>query len=194
MKKIISMMLSLCLVWLTLSGCGEIKTNVNNNTEVGGDYEYIPSQPAETAEVDTLAYYVQDYVENNKAARKRYGGCYIDDSGELHVLFTKKAKSRIKNKIKELTAERVIIETCDYTLDELTKIQDYVGDFMSNEKLDAKTAIIADDIREVGVYEQYNRVVVGIKDRTDEKIELFKELISNSDALEFEEAKFYEDN
>lgn len=121
---------------------------------------------------------VQNYINSNPKAQKSYGGCYIDDDNVLHVLFTKKVKSATINDINELTKNSVTIELCEYTLTELYELKEQISDKIADcdKQLDVST---------VSVSEQQNRVAVRIKDCTDQKIELFKKEISDSEALTF---------
>lgn len=178
MKKFVCLIFvlifSLCIL---LAGCRA--TPADNGVFTSAYTDTASMDSVELEENATIrAIQVQNYTNNNPKAKKVYGGCYIDDDKVLHVLFTKKVKHATIDDINELTNNSVTIEVCEYTLDELYELKEQISDKIADcdKQLDVST---------VAVSEQQNRVVVRIKDCTDEKIELFKKEISDSDALAF---------
>lgn len=136
----------------------------------------------------TNATYLQSYVEGNDEIKEIYGGCYIDDSGKLHVLFTKNTKSDVINNVNTILESSVVNETCKYSLDELMLLKEHISNTITSNENNIKINNLSESIVTVGVYEQYNKVIVRLKNCNDEKINLFKSLISNSDAIMFENA------
>lgn len=160
-----------------LAGC---RARPDDNGVFTGAYtDTASTEGTESEDNATIrAIQVQNYINSNPKAKKSYGGCYIDDDNVLHVLFTKKVKSATINDINELTNNSVTIELCEYTLTELYELKEQISDKIADcdKQLDVST---------VSVSEQTNRVAVRIKDCTEQKIELFKKEISDSDALTF---------
>lgn len=132
------------------------------------------------------AEYIQNYIDSNEVAQRFYGGCYIDDDDKLHVLFTNDVENDVINNVNIMTNDSIVIEKCVYTFDELEILKETISDIMISELLDDNTAEIANDIVAVGLYQKQNKVFVKIKDCKKEKIELFKKLISDSNAVVFE--------
>lgn len=142
-------------------------------------------------EANINASYIQSYVDKNLSAKQSYGGCYIDDSGKLHVLMTKTTESNVIDTINAITNDSVVYETCNYTLDELIALKEYIISIILTETTDTELVKIIDDIVAVGVYEQNNSVFVEIKNCSDEKIDIFKEKISSSNLIVFENTEGY---
>lgn len=134
------------------------------------------------------AAYLQSYIDSNVNAEQAYGGRYIGDDGKLHVLFTENVQNSIIDSVNTMTESEAIYEQCEYTLDELIALKEYIGECLLNfDKTNQNVDVVS-----VGVYEQYNKIFVGIKDCNQEKIKTFKKYITNSAAVEFENAEKYD--
>lgn len=151
-----------------------------------------PSNLKAQDKANVNAMYLQSYVDSNDKAKQTYGGRYIDNNGELHVLLTEGAQTDIVDDINKMTENCVITETCENSLDELMALKDYVSDLMTTERTNPTLNIITNDIMAVGIYEHLNKVVVKIRNCNDEKITLFKNLICDSDAIVFEDIEGFE--
>ncbi len=138
------------------------------------------------------AMYISSYIQNNDNVAEKYGGCYIDSNGELHILFVSGTESSIINKVKTMAENDVVNDICEYSLEELNSLKEYISNLISNETTNLDLANIKKDIVGVGIYEQYNKVFVEIRDCDSKKVELFKNLISSSEAIVFEDAENYE--
>ena len=197
MKKFISVIVIIAMLLSTIStmvsaesleldGGELLKQYVNQN-----DTSDEVSTTAELTVLDQAninAEYVQNYIDSNEAAQRFYGGCYIDDDDKLHILFIGGVNNDIINNVNIMTNDSVVIEKCVYTFDELEALKEAISDIMVSELLDDKTAEIANDIVAVGLYQKQNKVFVKIKNCNNEKIELFKKLILDSDAIVFEDS------
>ncbi len=137
-------------------------------------------------EANINAEFLQNYIDSNKTAQQCYGGCYIDDDNKLHVLFTSETQDSIINAVNTITNNSVVIENCEYTLNELEMLKEKISDIMVSELRDNEVSEIADDIVAVGLYQKQNKIFVQIKNCTKEKIYLFRKRILDSDAIVFE--------
>lgn len=121
-------------------------------------------------DVSVSAAYLQKFVESNSVVRQIYGGCYIDDDGNLHVLVTKNTSKSSIDDINIITGNRAIYEECNYALDELIALKEYIN----QRVLECNSTIQNIDVVSIGIYEQYNKITIGIKECSQEKIEIFK--------------------
>lgn len=135
------------------------------------------------------ATYLQSYIDSNATAKQTYGGCYIGDDDKLHVLFTNNVVDNTIDTIKMMTENKAVIERCQYSLDELMALKEYIGDLWDNTE--PFIVEIMNDVMSVGVDEMNNRIVVSIKNCNQDKINLFRKYISNFAAIEFEDTKGY---
>lgn len=135
------------------------------------------------------ATYLQSYVESNGIAKQAYGGCYIGDDDKLYVLLTDKAAENTIDTMKEMTKNTIVIEECQYSLDELMALKEYIGSFWdSNESIIAE---VMKDVMSIGIDEMNNRIVVSIKDCSEDKINLFRKYICDFSEIEFEDTQGY---
>ncbi len=174
----------------SLSGGQLLKQYIMENSIV--EETTVSTELTAEDEASINASYIQNYIESNETAKQSYGGCYIDDNGKLHVLFTENVANSVVNSVNTMTENNTVYETCEYTLDELTALKEYISAIMTAEIADIKLAEIAEDIVAVGVYERQNKVFVEILNCTNEKIAIFKEKISSSDLIVFENTHGYE--
>lgn len=174
----------------SLSGGQLLKQYVMENSVV--DDATISTELTAEDEASINASYIQSYIESNETAKQSYGGCYIDDNGKLHVLFTENVANSVVNSVNTMTENNTVYETCEYTLEELTALKEYISGFMSAQITDAELSEIADDIAAVGIDEYNNNVFVKMKNCNEEKIQFFKNYISNSNAITFKNTNGYQ--
>lgn len=193
MKKILSVLITLAIL-LTLFNTSVFATSPNLT---GGQIlkSIVEEKEIEKNQIQTIdinqetvgatASYLQSYAKNNNLAKDIYGGCYIDGDGNLHVLLTQK-KQDVVDTMSMIADNSLMYDLCCYTLDELTDIKDNISEMISNFDELQCCCLSLNDIVSVGVYEHENRVIVKLKDCSEEKIGEFKSKILDSDALEFE--------
>lgn len=174
----------------SLSGGQLLKQYVTGNSDT--EDTAVSTELTAGDEASINASYIQRYIESNETAKQSYGGCYIDDNGKLHVLFTENVANSVINSVNTMTENNTVYETCEYTLDELTALKEYISGFMSAEITDAELAEIANDISAVGIDEFSNKVFVKIKNCNEGKIQFFKDYISNSNAIVFKNSIGYQ--
>lgn len=182
MKKSVCFITILCLtLCVFFTGCSKVQPNDS------GYFAKASAQTGKQTELENKAIInslrVQTYIDGDSKAQKSYGGKYIDDDKILHVMFTEKVKEYVIEEIGALTQNSVTIEVCEYSYNELTELKDYIKGCISKDADNSKIAEISNSIISVVVYEDMNKVKVRIKDCDDEKIALFKEVISDSDAV-----------
>lgn len=129
--------------------------------------------------------YLQSYIESSEIAKQTYGGCYIDVDGKLHALFTNYVSDDVLNDVNLITENKIEIENCKYSLETLTVLKEHIGDIMTMDFENVKLSEIANDVVAVGINIEENKLVVRLKECSESKIDAFKNLISNFDAIEF---------
>ena len=138
-----------------------------------------------------IATYLENYINSNNNAKQVYGGCYIDDNGRLNVLLTNNATETIINDIKTVTDDSAILGNCECTLEELNILKEYISDYMVAESSDEQIKEVIENISAVGIYQKQNKIFVRLKNYDDENIQDFKGIISNSNAIIFEQSQGY---
>lgn len=115
-----------------------------------------------------------------------YGGSYLDNDGRLVVLVNGN-DDNFKQKLKSVTLnDNLQFKKAEYSYSELTEL---INQIISYQEAYYKSSTltssydIATDIIDCKLDDINNRVVVGIKNLNDNKKQLFKKNISNSDAL-----------
>ena len=132
----------------------------------------------------------EDKKEINKAYPDYYGGSYIDDTGELIVQVTQNDKEIISI-IKDYTDNPDInIMYVNNSYNELEALQDYIVQYYENNynKKSIKDNILSEllsSITIIAISNKDNSVVVGIDNLSNEKINRFREYISDSDPVIF---------
>lgn len=173
-----------------LGGGQLLKNSMLENNLIYEDVELAEIQ----AEDITLAKatYLQSYIDSNPIAKQAYGGRYIDEKGKLHVVFTENVQTVTINDVNTITNGEVVYESGEYTLDELMAIKKHISNTVLGIWEQCGANSIVADLASIGVYEQYNRVVVRLKNCDAEKISEFKKTIIDTDAVLFEDCKGYE--
>lgn len=138
-----------------------------------------------------IATYLENYISSNDKAKQVYGGCYIDDNGRLNVLLTNNATETIINDIKAVTDDSARLGDCEYTLEELNILKEYISDYMAVESSDEQIKEVTENISAVGIYQKQNKIFVRLRDDSYENIQNFKEIISDSETIIFEKGQGY---
>lgn len=121
-----------------------------------------------------------------------YGGSYLDENSELVVLL-KDGTENIRNNLKTVSSnEELQFEQADFSYAELTEIINFIMSYQENNyhsKSDGEYNI-AKDIVDCTLDDKNNKVIVGIRNLSSEKIEIFKNLIIDLPAIEFVERTY----
>lgn len=108
-----------------------------------------------------------------------YGGSYINDNGQLVVYVTDEtARPEVLSDNTD-----VIYKPCTYSYNELVSVMDDLNDYKFSNSDDS----IANNFNEFGLYDSENCVIVKLDELSEERIQEFKEKVSDSDAIEFEQ-------
>ena len=201
-RKIISVLLCVALLLTlsvnvsaeqreNLSGGQLLKKKALEDEFVYEDIELAEIQAENMATIN--ATYLQKYIKSNETAKQTYGGCYIGDDHKLHILLTQNAKDSTIDNINLMMENSAKFESCKYSLDQLMALKECISDLWNNNT-DSSVAYIMNYVESVGIDEMNNCVVVGVKSCNQEKINLFKTYVSNSDAIKFEKTKGYDFN
>ena len=149
----------------------------NNNLLHQMRQSIIHTNPA--IDADTLERYYPDY----------YGGSYLNDNGQLVILVTDDTEETKQKICSFAGSDDIILEHARFSYAQLETIQ---SDIMQQKsRLSAQNnnpalRQLADDIVACHLNERYNHITVDIKHLNDDKVQLFKQAISDSDALVFE--------
>lgn len=122
-----------------------------------------------------------EYPEN-------YGGCYIDEEGELHVYITTDFVQTQSDFKTVIGTDGVKYEKCLYSRNELMNLKRQISEYI----LQNQDAAISKNINHVAYSAKRNRVIVGLRDYSDANVNAFKSLIVNSPAIEFVQANTVE--
>lgn len=117
-----------------------------------------------------------------------YGGSYLDENGELNILLTRDEKN-IKENLKSISENKeLLFREASFSYSELTEIINsimlYQENYYKNTSVD-NSYDIAKDIVDCTLDDKNNKVIVGIREIDNDKIELFKNNIIDSTAIEF---------
>lgn len=112
-----------------------------------------------------------------------FGGSYFNGS-KLVVLIKNNDKQGIKDVQKRIgTSSFILYKKCSFSLNELNKLNDDLGEIYFNKKsLRDKLGWTA-----VGINQMENHVIVYLKELCQEKISLFKQEVSSSPMIIFEQ-------
>ncbi len=195
MKKIISVIIviSMCLSIasttvsaesIRLDGGELLKQNILSKKIL--DEELKLTNPSAQDKAIINIDYLQKCIEKNEKAYREYGGCYIDDEQNVHVLFTENVDKEVINNINETISSNIVYETSKYALNELVELQETITNYISKETTNPELEKLIEDIVGIGINQEDNIVFVGIKDCDENKIKLFKKEILDSTAIVFE--------
>lgn len=104
-----------------------------------------------------------------------YGGTFIDDNNNLNVLVVD-GKEEMADQLRMMG---IILKPCKFSYNELTGIMDKFNTFM----LSHPHHEFYEDILSVYLFEEQNEITVQVISATPKFIEMFKTLISSSDAI-----------
>lgn len=118
-----------------------------------------------------------EYPEN-------YGGCYIDEDGELNVYITTDFDKTQRAFQSVIGTNGVNYKECLYSRNELMDLKRQISEYI----LQNKDAAISKNINHVVYSAKRNRVIVGLKDCSDANVNAFKRSVVDSPAIEFVQA------
>jgi hypothetical protein len=137
---------------------------------------------------------VEEYGGSQESYPEYYAGAYIDGKGELIVLTTEDTAT-VKDEIKAATDNpNVASKKAPYSYNYLNELMDQIHDRLAN-RLELGIASAQDEhsldpllsIVGFGVYDDKNCIIVEIDGISPQKIAAFKQLVSSSPAIRFEE-------
>lgn len=112
-----------------------------------------------------------------------YGGAFVDEDGELNVYVTRGYETDA-DELKKRFGEKAVYREGDYSYNTLTALMSDLNQFLLNEQEDP----LAHKIKDASLDEEKNRIVVEMEDVSSQTIQVFREKISNSEAITFEKA------
>ncbi|MDD6988470.1 hypothetical protein [Ruminococcus sp.] len=121
-----------------------------------------------------------------------YGGSYLDENGELIILL-KNGNENIRNNLKTVSLnEELQFEQADFSYAELTEIINFIMSYQENnyDNNSKGEYNIAKDIVDCTLDDKNNKIIVGIRNLTSDKIDVFKNQILDSSAIEFVERTY----
>ena len=121
-----------------------------------------------------------------------YGGSYLDENGELIILL-KNGTENIRNNLKTVSSnEELQFEQANFSYAELTEIINFIMSYQENnyDNNSEGEYNIAKDIVDCTLDDKNNKVIVGIRNLTSDKIDIFKNQILDSSAIEFVERTY----
>lgn len=138
-----------------------------------------PAQPMENVQ-DFFEdnYRVFDEISGREASNQYYGGTFLDGGTQV-ILLTDLSKSSEFTDV----PRNVRFEKCDYSYTELTNEINSISDHL--EQLKAKSNGYASDVAEWELRDRENRIRVNIYQMNDDKIQWFKENVSDKPFLVF---------
>ena len=204
MKRVIKEMfcLALAIVVLLLSDmrvwAKESQTRGGNMLEalyeeVTMDAEIIDSEIELEYESNMQALYLESVMKIESLYNNYFGGCYLKN-GELIIKITDIGEE-VVSYFEKIVSDVADYEMCSVSLEELEAIKSQIEKFVVTNK-DAeedKVRELIEDIVCIATYVEENAVCVSIKDYSEEKISLFKELVTDSEHIIFESAEGYID-
>lgn len=190
MKKRIHLMLHLLAVILILSACKQQTGNTGQNMESFGKNE------SESMEMynKLMSSFNPDWESVDPAPEEYpeyFGGAFIDNDGRFVVCIvgdTAKYKDEVS---KIIGSDDFMTESCTYSYREMMQVMDDIDNFLSDESVPHDHPFIANFAGAVAdVFE--NRVVVRLLEVNDQIVQSFKNDVSNSPAVKFEEGEMPE--
>ncbi len=154
-------------------------------------------------ELKALGDYDKEFLENQVKARENYnnimnalsvnlaedkpnypntyGGAYINSDGNLVVYMT---EEHFKDNLKNLKDSKdIIFENCKYSYNKLTDLMNVMNKYVLENNND-----ITLNIKEFGIKDDKNCIVVRLSDCSNEKVDDFKKQILDEEAIQFETA------
>jgi len=114
-----------------------------------------------------------------------YGGTYVNSNGNLVILVVgdvNKAKAEFSERTNN---ESIIIQSSNYTFKELTETMDALNLYKQENK-DSKSA---GNFNYFAIIDAKNRIEVALKEYSQDRINEFKEAVSNASCITFVESK-----
>lgn len=190
MKKRIHLMLHLLAVILILSACKQQTDNTGQNMESFGKNE------SESMEMynKLMSSFNPDWESQDPAPEEYpeyFGGAFIDNDGKFVVCIVGDT-TQYRNKVSEIIgSDDFVVESCTYSYREMMQVMDDIDSFLSDESVPHDHPFIANFAGAVAdVFE--NRVVVRLLEVNDQIVQSFKNDVSNSPAVKFEEGEMPE--
>ena len=180
---------TLALQKTAISGGEKLKAIVTSHSINSSLYS--ESQAEDTSYAQSV--YLRSAIKDNEALSNCYGGSYINDNKEL-VVWLKQDISKETRGIVEniLNGGSTIYQKCEYSLSELESLKEYISSFWDITTENTELFELINSMVGVGIYEQHNKVFVEILNCDSNKIDLFKQYISASEAVVFQNASQYE--
>ena len=117
-----------------------------------------------------------------------YAGCYTE-KGNLVILLTTRS-NKVKREIKELLGqeEGIVFRHVKYSLNELREVQTKIGEIYTkaHDEGDEETIQLLSNLSSAGVREKENKVVVALRDMSEETVKAFKKLFRNGGKIRYE--------
>ena len=117
-----------------------------------------------------------------------YAGCYTE-KGNLVILLTTRS-NKVKREIKELLGqeEGIVFRHVKYSLNELREVQDKIGEIYAkaHDEGDEETIQLLSNLSSAGVREKENKVVVALRDMSEETVKTFKKILRNEGKIRYE--------
>ena len=133
--------------------------------------------------------YLESVMKTRSQYSAYYGGCYLK-KGELIVKLTDTSDD-VVSYFRDVLGGTINYEKCSATIDELKAIKAHIENYI--ETKDAREDELVQSIVSIGTFVKQNKVQVCMKDCTEEKIALFKKLITDSEHVLFESTQGYVD-
>ena len=190
MKKRIHLMLHLLAVILILSACKQQTGNTGQNMESFGKNE------SESMEMynKLMSSFNPDWESQDPAPEEYpeyFGGAFIDNDGKFVVCIVGDTTQYKDEVSKIIGSDDFMTESCTYSYREMMQVMDDIDNFLSDESVPHDHPFIANFAGAVAdVFE--NRVVVRLLEVNDQIVQSFKNDVSNSPAVKFEEGEMPE--
>lgn len=144
------------------------------------DDEYIAKEEESCHSYDELMKSIQ-YDENEDSLPGDYGGCFIDSNGELNVLVASKENS-VKNQYKtRISNDNIKIKEAKYSKNYLNGFMNVINAYL----LQHTDSQIKEEIDSVYLLENENKIVVELNELNEDKVNMFKNQIGDSEAIDF---------
>lgn len=142
-------------------------------------YDEKPSQPRDN--VRQIFFDNKDKLPQTEggAKSKYYGGTYLENGVQVILLTDLSCADSFEN-----VGENIRFEKCDYSYAELSQAQREIGEKLDRMRRHGEG--FAEDANATAIEDRENRLYIYIKDITDEKIQWFKENVSDAGYLVFE--------
>ncbi|MDR2043819.1 MAG: S1 family peptidase [Clostridium sp.] len=167
-----------CFLGLLLSAAFVLGSALSVSANTQEPVEDAPVQESAASSYDELmgSFSVEDSGE--KEYPDYYGGSYINDKGQFVVYVTDDtARPAVLS-----DQEDIVYESCAYSYNELLAVMEVLNSY----KFSCSNTI-ASNFNEFGLYDSINRVVVKLDELTEKRIQEFKENVSDSGAIIFEQ-------